>query len=78
MHLPILNRSTWDGSIDLNDGVLYELKFWLNNINTLPFRTLVPIDRTPDIIGFTDASSFAGAAVTLESVNQIVHCMFSD
>jgi hypothetical protein len=78
MHLPILNRSTWDGSIDLNDGVLYELKFWIDNIYTLPFRTLAPIDRTPDRIVFTDASSFAGAAVTLESVNKVVHCMFSE
>ena len=48
MHLPILNRSTWDGPVDLNDGGLYELKFWLDNIDTLPFRTLAPIDRTPD------------------------------
>jgi ribonuclease HI len=44
----------------------------------LPFRTLAPIDRTPDRIVFTDASSFAGAAVTLESVNKVVHCMFSE
>ena len=78
MHLPILNRSTWDGPVDLNDGVLYELKFWLDNIDTLPFRTLAPIDRTPDIIVFSDASSLAGAAVTLESVNKVVHCMFSE
>lgn len=78
MHLPILNRSTWDGPIDLNDGVLHELKFWIDNIDTLPFRTLAPIDRTPDRIAFTDASSFAGAAVTLESVNKVVHCMFSE
>ena len=44
----------------------------------MPFRTLAPIDRTPDRIVFTDASSFAGAAVTLESVNKVVHCMFSE
>ena len=76
--MPILDRFCWDAPILLNQEIVYELHFWLKNIDTLPFRTLAPINRIPERIVFADASSHAGAAVMLESVNQVVHCMFDD
>jgi len=77
-HVPIQNRVSWDKPVTLDKLVFEELLFWSENLDTLHFISLAPVFRVPEIILFTDASSFAGAAVLFESQNKVSHFMFNE
>ena len=78
LHFPILNRLDWDFDIIIDQGAMNELKFWFNNCDTLPFRSISPIHRSVERIVYSDASDFAAAGVLLQSNNEVVHVMFDE
>jgi len=55
LHLPIIDRTCWDGYVVLDQKSIDELKFWFNNCDTLPFRVISPIHKPVERIFFTDA-----------------------
>ena len=78
LHSPILNRLDWDFDIIIDQGAMNELKFWFNNCDTLPFRSISPIHRSVERIVYSDASDYAAAGVLLQSNNEVVHVMFDE
>lgn len=78
LHVPVQNRVSWDLPVILDKLVFDELLFWSKNLDTLPFRSLAAVFRVPERILFTNASSFAGAAVLFESQNKVSHFMFNE
>lgn len=78
LHVPIIDRYTWDGYIYLDPRAIHELHFWFNNCDTLPFRALSALHRPVERILFTDASNHAAAGILLQAKNEIVHVMFNE
>ncbi|CAG2189962.1 unnamed protein product [Mytilus edulis] len=75
MHMLVCCRSAWDDVIPINDNILKELKFWYFECESLSFQRIVPINRIPQRVIFTDASQYAGAGFIMND-NKIVHFMF--
>ena len=68
----------WDEKIFLTVKAQQELTFWSKNIHFLPKKTFFNRTFLPDKIVYTDASGYACAGYTVETVHQVVHKMWSD
>ena len=75
MHMLVCCRNSWDEKILVNDYILEELKFWYFECESLSFKRIVPMNRMPQRVIFTDASQYAGAGF-ISNDNKIVHFMF--
>lgn len=74
----LINTSDfWDQKICLNEKVNLELKFWLNNCDSLPNKAFFTKHFLPDKIVYTDASGFACAGFTVQSKRHVVHKMWT-
>lgn len=49
LHVPIIDRYTWDGYFYLDPRDIDELNFWFNNCDTLPFGALSTIHTPVDV-----------------------------
>jgi hypothetical protein len=78
LHWPILNGIGWDQNINFTPSALNELIFWLNNCDSLPFKSISTAYKSIERIVFTDASNIAVAGVLLQEKNQAVHVMFNN
>ena len=77
--MAICVREGWDVNFVLSDTVESELEFWSKTCPNLPFKLISPIERKPERIVFSDASSFAGAGfIELNGEHTIVHSMWKD
>ncbi|CAG2198497.1 unnamed protein product [Mytilus edulis] len=52
-------QNSWDEKILVNDYILEELKFWYFECESLSFKRIVPMNRMPQRVIFTDASQYA-------------------
>ena len=59
------------------DEAKVEIKFWLNNCQSLPQKQFFANNLLPDKIVYTDAGSFASAGFTVETYTRVVHKMWS-
>lgn len=72
----LINTSEfWDQKICLSEKVNLELKFWLNNCDSIPNKAFFTKQFLPDEIVYTDASRFACAGFTVQSNRHVVHKM---
>lgn len=76
--MAVCQRDTWDSHFNVPIQVKTELTFWLNNCNELPNVIVYPIQKAPERIIFTDASSYAGAGFVVGNILQIAHNMFTE
>ncbi len=58
MQIQVTMRKDWDSLIVLSETSKKEVLFWLNNIETLPCKDLIPEDRVETLV-YSDASSVA-------------------
>ena len=75
LHMSICCRNAWDENIIMNEDIFRELQFWCFHCNVLSFKSIVPMNRQPQRVIFTDASQFAGVGFTVRD-NTIVHFMW--
>jgi ribonuclease HI len=67
----------WDEIINMNDEAKVEIKFWLNNCQSLPQKRFFAKKLLPDKIVYTDASSFPCECFAVETYTRVVHKMWS-
>ena len=78
LYFIINERSSWDSVVHVDDFSIRELHFWLSSLKSLPNCVIAPIQRIPERIVFTDASSYVGAGYTVQFSNDIVHKMWTN
>jgi hypothetical protein len=78
LHFIINERSSWDSVVHVDEFSIRELHFWLSSLKSLPNCVIAPIQRIPERIVFTDASSYAGAGYTVQFSNDIIHKMWTN
>jgi hypothetical protein len=61
----------------MNDEAKVEIKFWLNNCQSLPQKRFFAKKFLLDKMIYTDASSVACAGFTVEIYTKIIHKMWS-
>lgn len=76
-YICIESRSTWDSRLAIGDKdeIFNELIFWSNNINSLNTKRLDSYSKS-SVIVFSDASSVACGAYTVELDKKVVHQMW--
>ena len=78
LHFIINEQSSWNSVVHVDDFSIRELHFWLSSLKSLPNCVIAPIQRIPERIVFTDASSYVGAGYTVQFSNDIVHKMWTN
>ena len=78
LHWPILNRIGWDQKINFTPSALNELIFWLNNCDSLPFKSISTAYKSIERIVFSDVSNYTAAVFLLQEKNQAVHIMVNN
>ncbi|CAC5424022.1 unnamed protein product [Mytilus coruscus] len=76
-YMSIESRMSWDSYLVLESKsfVISELKFWLDNIANVNFKTLNQYSQSHVMI-YSDASSIAAGACTVELESKIFHTMW--
>ena len=77
-YLTIETRDGWDYLLNLKyeNCVKSELKFWLENINTINCKKLGTYSKS-SVLVYSDASDFAAGAYVLEFDNKVFHKMWT-
>ena len=75
LHHAINERTSWDSFVQIDDFSIKELQFSIHSLKSLPNCVLAPIQRLPERLAFTDASSYAGADYVVHFSDNIVHRM---
>lgn len=78
LSITICGKESWDSALCLDSENVQELKFWLENINSISFKYFTCVEKMPEKIIFSDASCYAGAGFTCERNEKIVHYMWDD
>lgn len=78
LSITICGKESWDSALCLDSENIQELKFWLENINSISFKYFTCVEKMPEKIIFSDASCYAGAGFTCERNEKIVHYMWDD
>ena len=76
-YMSIESRMSWDSYLVLESKsfVISELKFWLDNIANVNFKTLNQYSQS-HVMVYSDASSIAAGACTVELESKIFHTMW--
>ena len=69
------SETSWDSFVQIDDFSLKELQLSIHSLKSLPNCVLAPIQRLPERLAFTDASSYAGADYVVHFSDNIVHRM---
>ena len=77
LHFAIINRLSWDTTLEISSGCFKELLFWYNNICLLPFQKMLKTDFIANVSLFVDASAHSCGGYCVELDNKIFHHSFS-
>jgi len=75
LHFAVCRCVSWDSHMIIDNKVNKELQFWSDNIMNLTFQPLFKTDSDPEIIIYTDASTFACAGYCVQFSNTFTHNM---
>ncbi len=81
LHVVINSRTAWDRKIYIGDDkmAVLEINFWLENVRKLSGIRAISLSRKPpETLGFSDASSVAGASYIMHSADKVSHKMWTE
>jgi len=77
LHFSICSRTTWEKPLFVCEQTKKELEFWFQNIDTIPYISIVDSVQVPETIVYTDASGHSCAGYCLQFSDVIVHKTFN-